>query len=56
LKGSTVTSIPPPEPRHTWADLLTLVGDIRRLAFGNLPPIEGLGRIRDAIREYDGVA
>jgi hypothetical protein len=53
LKGSTVTSIPPPVPRHTWADLLTLVGDIRRLAFG---PIEGLGRIRDAIREYDGVA
>ena len=29
-------------------------GEIRRLAFGTLPPIEAWGRIRDAIREYDG--
>jgi hypothetical protein len=29
---------------------------IRRLAFGALPAVEALGRIRDAIREYDGVA
>ena len=50
-------TFPPPEPvRHGIAELLTLVGAIRRLAFGNLPPIEALGRIRDAIREYDGVA
>jgi hypothetical protein len=35
------------------AELLTLVTAIRRLAFGTLPPIEALGRIRDAIREYD---
>jgi hypothetical protein len=33
---------------------LTLVGEIRRLAFGTLPPIEALGRIRDAFHEYDG--
>jgi hypothetical protein len=31
-----------------------LVTAIRRLAFGTLPPIEALGRIRDAFREYDG--
>ena len=47
-------TIPPPEPgRHGIAELLTLVGEIRRLAFGTLPPIEALGRIRDAFREYD---
>jgi hypothetical protein len=45
----------PHEPgRHGIAELLTLVGVIRRLAFGTLPPVEALGRIRDAIREYDG--
>ena len=49
------TTFPPPEPgRHGIAELLTLVGEIRRLAFGNLPPIEALGRIRDAFRAYDG--
>jgi hypothetical protein len=47
------TTFPPPDPgRHGWAELLTLVGEIRRLAFGTLPPIEALGGIRDAIREY----
>ena len=49
------TTFPPPEPgRHGINELLTLVGEIRRLAFGTLQPIEALGRIRDAIREYDG--
>jgi hypothetical protein len=48
-------TLPPPEPgRHGINKLLTLVGEIRRLAFGTLPPIEALGRIRDAFREYDG--
>jgi hypothetical protein len=48
-------TLPPPEPgRHGWAELLALVGEVRRLAFGTLPPVEALGRIRDAIREYDG--
>jgi hypothetical protein len=47
-------TLPPNEPpRHGWAELLTLVGEVRRLAFGNLPPVEALGRIRDAFREYD---
>jgi hypothetical protein len=48
-------TIPPNDPgRHGIAELLALVGEIRRLAFGALPPIEALGRIRDAFREYDG--
>jgi hypothetical protein len=50
-------TIPPTEPaRHGWAELLRMVGEIRRLAFGTLPPVEALGRIRDAFHEYDGVA
>ena len=49
------TTFPPQEPtRHGWAELLTLVGAIRRLAFDRtLPPSETLGRIRDAYRDYD---
>jgi hypothetical protein len=46
-------AVPPPDA-HGIAELLTLVGEIRRLAFGTLPPIEALGRIRDAFHEYDG--
>jgi hypothetical protein len=43
-----------PSGHHTWADLLTLVGSIRRLAFDRtLPASEALGRIRDAFRSYD---
>jgi hypothetical protein len=46
---------PPPDPgrRHGIAEVVALVGVIRRLAFGNLPPIEALGRIRDAFHDYD---
>ena len=48
-------TFPPHEPgRHGIAELLTLVDTVRRLAFGTLPPIEALGRIRDAFHEYDG--
>jgi hypothetical protein len=40
--------------RHGWAELLTLVGAVRRLAFDtSLPPTEALGRIRDAFQDYD---
>ena len=41
-------TFPPHEPgRQGWAELLTLVGAVRRLAFArNLPPAEALGRIR----------
>ena len=55
MEPAVTNTIPPTEPPHRgWAELLTLVGEIRRLAFGNLPPVEALGRIRDAFREYDG--
>jgi hypothetical protein len=49
------TTLPPHEPgRHGWAELLTLVGAVRRLAFDrSLPPPEALGRIRDAYQDYD---
>jgi hypothetical protein len=50
-------SIPPPEPRHSIAELVTLVGAVRRVAFDvTLEAGDALRRIRDAIREYDGVA
>jgi hypothetical protein len=54
-RRSTVSTIPPPEPRHDIGELLALVGAVRRLAFDRtLPASEALGRIRDAYREYDG--
>jgi hypothetical protein len=47
-------TFPPNEPpRHGVNELLTLVTTVRRLAFGALPPIEALGRIRDAFHDYD---
>jgi hypothetical protein len=50
-------SIPPPEPRRSIAELLTLVGAISRVAYDvTLEAGDALRRIRDAIREYDGVA
>jgi hypothetical protein len=43
-----------PSGHHTWAELLALVGAVRRLAFDRtLPPPEALGRIRDAFHDYD---
>jgi hypothetical protein len=43
--------LPPPTPSHTWAELLGLVGAVRRLAFDrSLPPPEALGRIRTHTR------
>jgi hypothetical protein len=49
------TTLPPQKPgRHGWADLLALVGVIRRLAFdSSLPPVGAIGRIRDAFHDYD---
>ena len=50
-----MSTFPPPEPgRHGINELLALVTAIRRLAFGTLPPVEALGRIRDAFHDYDG--
>lgn len=40
--------------RHCIAELLRLVGTVRRLAFDrSLPPSEAVGRIRDAFADYD---
>jgi hypothetical protein len=47
-------SIPPPEPRHSIAELLTLVDAIRRIAYDvTLEAGDALRRIRDAFAEYD---
>ena len=50
------TSYPPPGPdRHGWAELLTLVGTIRRLAYDrSLAPDDAMRRIRDTFADYDG--
>jgi hypothetical protein len=50
------TTFPPPDPgRHGWAELLTLVGAIRRLAYSqSLAPDDAMRRIRDAFVSYDG--
>jgi hypothetical protein len=49
-------SIPPPEPQHTWVDLLALVGAIRRIAY--LPSYtmgcdEQMRQIRDLFHDFD---
>ena len=42
-----------PSGHHTWAELLRLVGAVRRAAFDRtLPPPEALGSIRDAFHEF----
>ena len=45
-----------PEPgRHSIAELLTLVGRVRRLAFDvTLEAGDAMRRIRDAFADYDG--
>jgi hypothetical protein len=55
LGGAVSHTFPPQHPgRHGWAELLTLVGAVRRLAFDpSLPAPEALGRIRDAYADYD---
>ena len=49
------TTFPPHEPgRHGWAELLTLVGAIRRLAYDrSLAPDDAMRRIRDTFADYD---
>jgi hypothetical protein len=50
------TTLPPREPgRHGWAELLTLVGDLRRLAYDrSLDDADRARRIRDRFGVYDG--
>ena len=40
--------------RHGWAELLTLIGDLRRIAFSNLDDGDIARRIRDRFGQYDG--
>jgi hypothetical protein len=48
-------SIPAPEHRHSIAELLTLVGAIRRLAYDrSLDDADRARRIRDRFGGYDG--
>jgi hypothetical protein len=47
-------NVPTNPSRHGMADLLRLVGAVRRLAFDrNLPAVEAIGRVRDLFAEYD---
>ena len=43
-----------PPGHHRLAELLQLVGAVRRVVFdANLPAVEALGRVRDLYRGYD---
>jgi hypothetical protein len=45
-----------PNGHHTWADLLRLVGAVRRLAYDlSLDNADRARRIRDQFAEYDGL-
>jgi hypothetical protein len=46
-----------PEPgRHCWAELLRLVGDVRKLAYDrSLAPDDAMRRIRDRFGVYYGI-
>jgi hypothetical protein len=47
-------SSPPPDPRRSIADVLCLVGRIRRIAYGlTLEPEDRMRRIRDEFLSYD---
>jgi hypothetical protein len=50
------TTVPPQQPgRHGWAELLALVGDLRRLAYDrSLDDADRARRIRDRFGEHDG--
>jgi hypothetical protein len=49
------TTFPPQGPgRHGWADLLTLVGAIRRIAFDqSMAPDDQMRIVRDLFLSYD---
>ena len=43
-----------PSGRHTWAELLRLVGAVRHIAYDpSLAPDDALRRIRDTFHDYD---
>jgi hypothetical protein len=46
----------PTPGRHSWADLLRLVDDVRHLAYDrSLAPDDAMRRIRDRFGVYDGI-
>ena len=55
MEPAVSTTFPPPEPsRHGIAELLRLVGAVRRIAYDHaLEPGDALRRIRDAFHDYD---
>ena len=54
-RESTVSTIPPPERRHSIAELLRLLDELRRIAFDrSIDDADRARGIRDAIREHDG--
>jgi hypothetical protein len=47
-------TLPPPEHPHTWAELLALVGAIRRIAYDvTLEAGDARRRLRDVFADYD---
>jgi hypothetical protein len=56
MEPAVSTTFPPHEPaRHGWAELLRLVGAVRRLAYDrSLEPGDAMRRTRDAFDLYDG--
>jgi hypothetical protein len=49
------TTFPPQQPgNHSWANLLRLVGAVRRIAYDpTLDPADAMRRIRDLLSEHD---
>jgi hypothetical protein len=44
-----MSTIPPPDSRHDIAELLRLIGAVRRLALEPPPAAGGIGRTREAV-------
>jgi hypothetical protein len=54
--GQEPTVPTPPERRHSIAEVLALVDDLRRLAYDrSLQPDDAMRRIRDRFGEHDGL-
>jgi hypothetical protein len=50
-----VSTILPEPGHHSWAELLTLVGAVRRIAYDvTLEAGDAMRRIRDAFADFDG--
>ena len=50
-----MSTIPPPNPRHSIAELLALLDGIRAVAFDRTLTDDAIARrVRDLLREHDG--